>query len=339
MSVKVSVIVAVYNTSAYLRQCLDSIEAQTFRDMECVIVDDGSTDGSGEICDEYAARNPHFKVLHQPNAGLAAARQAGLDMARGEYVIVCDGDDWVEPEMYGTLYEAAFSSGSDIAICGFWRDYRSGASMKVVFGNGNRARRDREGFMREHLGCSWNKLVRRSLFSDNGLYYEPGIDMGEDLLMNYKMVKADPMWITVPVALYHYRKRIGETSYTNAVKSEYIEQRRLIHIWMRENFSEKEYSRHLLRDAINTVCLSAQSVSPDKEFISVFAGEYIKWRDIFKHVADKRVWRYGIIKPLAASHQMVLVRAYVRWQTVSVRLRHRLRELMSRMRSGDVMNH
>ena len=201
MSVKVSVIVAVYNTSAYLRQCLDSIEAQTFRDMECVIVDDGSTDGSGEICDEYAARNPHFMVLHQPNAGVAAARQAGLDMARGEYVIVCDGDDWVEPEMYETLYEAAFSSGVDIAICGFWRNYRSGASMKVVFGKGNRARRDREGFMREHVGMMWNKLVRRSLFYDNGLHYEPGIDMGEDLLMNYKMVMADPMWITVPLCL------------------------------------------------------------------------------------------------------------------------------------------
>lgn len=339
MSVKVSVIVAVYNTSAYLRQCLDSIEAQTFRDMECVIVDDGSTDGSGEICDEYAARNPHFMVLHQPNAGVAAARQAGLDMARGEYVIVCDGDDWVEPEMYETLYEAAFSSGVDIAICGFWRNYRSGASMKVVFGKGNRARRDREGFMREHVGMMWNKLVRRSLFYDNGLHYEPGIDMGEDLLMNYKMVKADPMWITVPVALYHYRQRIGETSYMNAVKSEYIEQRRLIHIWMLENFSEKEYSRHLLRDAIHTVCLSAQSVSPDKEFIAVFAGKYIKWRDIFKHVADKRVCRYGIIKPLSIPHQILLIKAYLCWRTVSVGLCHRLREFMSRMRSGDVMNH
>lgn len=108
---------------------------------------------------------------------------------------------------------------------------------------------------------------------------------------------------------------------------------------MLENFSEKEYSRHLLRDAIHTVCLSAQSVSPDKEFIAVFAGKYIKWRDIFKHVADKRVCRYGIIKPLSIPHQILLIKAYLCWRTVSVELCHRLREFMSRMRSGDVMNH
>ncbi len=339
MSVKVSVIVAVYNVSGYLRQCLDSIEAQTFREMECVIVDDGSTDGSGAICDEYAERNPHFRVLHQPNGGLASARQAGLDMARGEYVIVCDGDDWVEPEMYGALYEAAAGSASDIAICGFWRDYRNGASVEVISGNGGRARRDRHGFMRHHLGCSWNKLVRRSLFVDNGLCYEPGIDMGEDLLMNYKIIRLDPLWIDIPVALYHYRKRIGESSYTNAIKPAYIEHRRRIYLWLRENFIGKEYSLYLLRDAINTVCMSAQSARPDKEFISGFEGEYIRWKDVLRHVADRRVFRFGILKPLATSHKIVLIRTYVRWHAASVEFRHRLREFLRRKRSGRVMRH
>lgn len=332
MNVKVSVIVAVYNTSAYLRQCLDSIEAQSFRELECVIIDDGSTDGSGAICDEYAERNPIFKVLHKPNGGLASARQAGLDMARGEYVIVCDGDDWVEPEMYGTLYEKVANSGADIAICGYWREYRNGACEKVIFGSGGKPRRDCHGFLNEYLSGSWNKLVRRSLLVDNGLSYERGIDMGEDLLMNYKIAKTDPLWINVPVALYHYRIRIGETSYTNYIKPDYINQRFRVHNWMRENYREKEYSRHVLRDAIGTVCLSALSVSPDKEFISGFESGYIRWKSLFNHASDRRILRFMVIKLFATTHKIALIRAYSCYETEKVFLRYRIMEFLSSIR-------
>ncbi len=96
----VSVTVPVYNTSKYLRKCLDSLQSQTLKNIEFIIVDDGSTDDSGVICDEYAKSNPKFKVIHQKNGGLASARQTGLNHARGEYVIVCDSDERVEPDMY-----------------------------------------------------------------------------------------------------------------------------------------------------------------------------------------------------------------------------------------------
>ena len=115
-NIKVSVTVAVYNTSKYLRKCLDSLDVQSMQEIEFIVVDDGSTDGSGVICDEYARRNPKFKVIHQQHSGLAAARQTGMDNAKGEYVIVCDSDDWVEPEMYETLYNVAAESNADIAI-------------------------------------------------------------------------------------------------------------------------------------------------------------------------------------------------------------------------------
>ena len=101
---KVSIIVAVYKAEEYLRRCLDSLVNQTFEDYEVLLVDDGSPDNSGYICDAYAERYPFVQVIHKANGGLASARQCGIDHARGEYTIHVDADDWVEPDMLESLY-------------------------------------------------------------------------------------------------------------------------------------------------------------------------------------------------------------------------------------------
>lgn len=106
---KISIIVPVYNVEKYLRRCLDSIRAQTFTDFECICVDDGSSDGSGKILDEYAEKDGMFRVIHQANAGVSAARNAGLDVARGEYVCFVDADDYIAPKTF-----AFFMNVSDI---------------------------------------------------------------------------------------------------------------------------------------------------------------------------------------------------------------------------------
>lgn len=92
----ISIIIPIYNTEKYLRRCLDSIVAQTYKDFECIIVDDGSTDGSGKICDEYVAKDNRFKVFHKKNGGVSSARNLGLDNAKGEYIAFCDADDYVK---------------------------------------------------------------------------------------------------------------------------------------------------------------------------------------------------------------------------------------------------
>ena len=102
----VSVIVAVYNIEEYLPRCIDSISAQTYRNLEIILVDDGSTDSSGGICDDYAQKDRRIKVIHKKNGGLSDARNAGLDKVSGDYIGFVDGDDWIEEDMYRAMYEA-----------------------------------------------------------------------------------------------------------------------------------------------------------------------------------------------------------------------------------------
>ena len=105
---------------------MDSILGQTFADFELLLVDDGSPDGSGAICDEYAARDGRVRVFHKANGGVSSARQCGLDAARGEYVIHADPDDWTEPEMLAALYAKAREEGADMVICDFFVDDATG---------------------------------------------------------------------------------------------------------------------------------------------------------------------------------------------------------------------
>ena len=115
--IKVSVIVPVYNAEKYLRACVDSILAQTVTELECILVDDGSTDASPTICDEYAARDSRVKVIHKPNGRASSARNAGIRAARGEYIAFVDSDDWIAPDMYEKMLEP----GADVCLCDYVR--------------------------------------------------------------------------------------------------------------------------------------------------------------------------------------------------------------------------
>lgn len=112
-----SVIVPVYNVEQYLPRCMDSILAQTYPNLEIILVDDGARDASGKICDDYAARDPRIRVIHKENGGLSSARNAGLDAARGEYLAFVDSDDWIEPEAYETMLALARKYGAKL-VCG-----------------------------------------------------------------------------------------------------------------------------------------------------------------------------------------------------------------------------
>lgn len=118
----VSIIVPIYNAEKYLQKCIDSVLSQTFKDWECILVDDGSPDRCGEICDEYAKNDNRFKVIHQVNGGVSSARQIGHDLANGEYTIHIDPDDWVEPTMIEELYSKARSEDSDMVICDYFQN-------------------------------------------------------------------------------------------------------------------------------------------------------------------------------------------------------------------------
>ena len=127
-----SIIVPVYKVENYLQKCIDSILAQTFTDFELILVEDGSPDGCPALCDAAAAKDARIRVLHQKNGGLSAARNAGLDVARGEWIGFVDSDDYIAPEMYETLYKAVQSTGADLALCDYAEVDEAGAPCQSM---------------------------------------------------------------------------------------------------------------------------------------------------------------------------------------------------------------
>ena len=114
----ISVIVPVYKVEPYLRQCVDSILGQTYRDIEVLLIDDGSPDRCGEICEEYAGKDARVRVFHTENNGLSSARNLGLREAKGEYIGFVDSDDWIDPDMYEILLRRIEESGTNVSVCG-----------------------------------------------------------------------------------------------------------------------------------------------------------------------------------------------------------------------------
>lgn len=129
---KISIIVPVYKAEKYLNRCVDSILAQTFTDFELLLIDDGSPDKSGEICDEYARKDSRVRVIHKENGGVSSARQRGLDESIGEYTIHADPDDWVEPTMLEELYNKANKEDADMVICDFFYEYKTGSVISIL---------------------------------------------------------------------------------------------------------------------------------------------------------------------------------------------------------------
>lgn len=279
---KVSVTVPVYNTSPYLKKCLDSLAAQTLKDIEVIIVDDGSTDGSGTICDEYAARHPNFKVIHQSNGGLAVARQTGLDAAKGEYVIPCDSDDWVDPDMYEALYKKGVADKADIVVCGFTEEYPGGRSIhRRVWFESLDPVHHKSDILKTNLHNTWCRLIKRELFQENRICYEPGVNMGEDKFILYKLLHYNPKISQIDFYPYHYRKTAG--SYTSRLK--YTEVKKAIAIvdWVESNYSVPDYSEGIFLLKVNHVFSLVRSDGADMDYIMRLLETRISWRDFFKH--------------------------------------------------------
>lgn len=205
---QISVIVPVYKAEAYLHRCIDSLLAQTFSDFELLLIDDGSPDLSGRICDEYAAQDTRIKVIHKQNGGVGSARQCGLDNATGEYTIHTDPDDCVEPNMLEALYQKAVSENADIVICDYW----------ITYSNNNQVYRHQnvEGLNALEIsekiatgaihGSLWNKLIRNSLYQNPRITFTPGINMWEDMLICIKLLTKKPKVTYLNKAFVHYQQ-------------------------------------------------------------------------------------------------------------------------------------
>ena len=208
---EVSIIVPVYQVENYIRQCIDSILVQTFTDFELILVDDGSKDRSGKICDEYAVLDQRVKVIHKENGGLSDARNCGMDQAVGNYFMFVDSDDYIASTMLEYLYKALTNKEADIAVCNFLyffeedrkRDFSTNIQSEVLSGAEIFYCRKNERVYGIWT-VAWNKLYKRETLGNVrfrfGKYHEDEFWANDIYQMDIKVV-------TIPECLYYYRQR------------------------------------------------------------------------------------------------------------------------------------
>lgn len=237
-NIAVSVIVPVYDVEKYIRQCIDSILEQTLREIEIIIVDDGSPDNCPKIIDEYAKRDSRIVVIHKKNGGVSAARNDGLSIAKGEYVFICDSDDWMFPDALEKMYASAKKQDADSVIADHV-NCRGGKSVyaKAFIGTEAFVASDRknldviqsscltysgirlvakEGFLFSGFrnnGAPWMHMYRLALIRRNNLEYDSKLKgIFDDIWFNIRFYESAAKVVYVPVPVYHYRIMVGTST-------------------------------------------------------------------------------------------------------------------------------
>lgn len=236
----ISVIMPVYNVENYVARAIESVLNQEFKDIELLIVDDGSTDRSGDICDKYAERDYRVEVFHTPNGGAPAARNYALDRARGEYVFFCDADDWISPNMFGEMYEFATAHKLELAISGFYIDtyYSDNGEHLVevksvpdqVFESADQFHREAYRLFDQNLLYSpWNKLFLRSRIEDMKLRFRDTFwdDFPYVLDFIYDVEKVG----VLQTPYYHFIRERKESE-TARYRPDMYDKREEEHVWM-----------------------------------------------------------------------------------------------------------
>ncbi len=207
----ISVVVPVFNVAPYLRRCIDSLLSQTFRDFELILVDDGSTDGSSGICDEYNNKDTHVRALHYNNSGVSVARNRGIEAARGEYISFVDADDWVEEGFLQAFADEielrkAEDAAVDMVVQGYWNH-----EGEVVQWHSSLHRNEHEIYSQLYdmeqkrlLGYVWNKVFRRAVIEEHHVRFSPDIPIGEDFVFSMAFLSHATSMAVVPYVGYHY---------------------------------------------------------------------------------------------------------------------------------------
>ncbi len=245
MGDKISVIIPVYKVEPYLHQCLDSVINQTYRDLEILLIDDGSPDRCGVICDEYAGKDSRIKVLHKKNAGVHAAWNDGLAMSTGKWIAFVDSDDWIDTDYFEMLINADHLEKADIIQSGgFYREEERGRFVRWAFLSPFRFEKREEieklrlnllirssnPKIKGTIGYVWGKLFRARLIKDNNIWFDSQIRVGlmGDVLFNWDVFEKASFFDGIVYCGYHYRitQKSGSFKFdpNRAKAQEYIQQ-------------------------------------------------------------------------------------------------------------------
>lgn len=216
--IAVSVILPVYNAKEYLRKCLDSIVEQTLKNIEIIIIDDGSTDGSSEICKEYAAKDDRIIYYKKENEGLAAARQDGMERSNGEYIGFVDSDDWLELNMYERMFSVAREEDADVVFCNCYSDEDTKTKIHIAPGVYDREMIERDILPRSLAGisekgtnsvirwCNWLRIYRTALIREHNLCFDRRFRRSQDLQLTFESALYAQRYVSLnDEYLYHNR--------------------------------------------------------------------------------------------------------------------------------------
>lgn len=205
--IKISIIVPVYNVEKTVGRCVESIIAQTFKNIEILLIDDGSIDGSGTICDKYALKDARVKVIHKKNGGVGSARNVGLDNAIGKYVMFCDSDDYVEPTWCEKMYNSIEESDGFFSFCGYNSVRASGEikNKKCMKSETSVSKKIIELYFTELLYSVWNKIFALAEIKANNIRFDEALCKAEDsiFVLQYLQIKVDNIGC-VSECLYNY---------------------------------------------------------------------------------------------------------------------------------------
>lgn len=325
MEEKITVIVPVYRVESYLEKCVDSILNQSYTNLEIILVDDGSPDKCPEICDRYAEKDSRVKVIHQKNGGLSCARNAGIEIATGEYIGFVDSDDYIDSRMYESLYYGLKKSGADIAICGHYVERENRLSIETppcdnVKELTSKAALDwliEDVYIKSY---AWDKLYRRVFFES--IRYPAGRNY-EDIAVTYRLFDRAKKIVMIPEYLYYYQMRSTSISCNNSDKKwmlnctdivESMNERyvyfckkgekeltelalakmipyiiTLLNLEYRlKEYREKDKWKDFLQKNKNNICANKILSEKDKKLVSIYASEDWKCRMYVKTSGKNR---------------------------------------------------
>ncbi|MEK4201245.1 glycosyltransferase family 2 protein [Cytobacillus sp. FSL K6-0265] len=276
MKAIISIIVPIYNMEKYVERCLHSLLTQTFKGIEIIAVNDGSTDRTGDILSKYQEKDKRVKVFYQENKGVSEARNLGLKHAIGEYIGFVDPDDWVHQEMYEVLYEALQREQVDIAMCRYTRAYQHFFKEKYFHHLKEKPYRGEaykeqivrrlvgpikeevsDPSMLDAMGTVWSKLYRRNLLTEQPILFTDlhHIGSNEDTLFNMKVMSLADSFVYVDRPLYHYWKE-NEHSQTSEYRSDLFQLWQQLYEEMNHCLKAYSFSRHAQTALNNRICLN-----------------------------------------------------------------------------------
>lgn len=287
----VSVIVPIYRIDRYIGICIESLMNQTYRNIEIILVNDGSPDRAPEICDLYAKKDDRIKVIHKENGGLVSARKAGLEAAKGNYVGYVDGDDWVDPGFYEFLVRTITEYDSDIVVAGMSRDLFSISSKmtsKIPAGNyeGKRLNKLKQNMLTferfSRVGITtyvWNKLFKREMLLNYQMSVDNGISIGEDAAVTYPYIMSCSKVSVIDNCDYHYRQREDSMlKKATAYQKEVVGLKKLYAhlITAAESYDERFNYKNQIRDFVLGICImrSGGVLKEIKDEFSPYDGKF-----------------------------------------------------------------